>query len=129
MRRTCGTLVHAQLPWREARAARASALTRCVSPARTRDRSSRRLRASAGWLDADALHPARVGVDDFDVEAGRMVQDFAALRQPAGQRHREPGGGVELIFVIGQREAGAELGFQFVNRRAAVGFEAPPARS
>ena len=55
--------------------------------------------------DAHALHTARISVNDFDVEAGGMVQDFTALRQAAGQRHGEARDRVELALVVGQREA------------------------
>jgi len=35
-----------------------------------------------GGLDANPFHAPRVGVDNLDVESGRVAQNFAALRKP-----------------------------------------------
>ncbi len=41
-------------------------------------------------LKAQTLHAARVGVDDLNIKAARVVQNFTALRQAARQSGRQP---------------------------------------
>ena len=50
-----------------------------------------------------------------------MTENFATLRQARGKRDGETRCGVELVFVVGKRQALAELFFKLGDRGAAIG--------
>ncbi|MGH8336645.1 MAG: hypothetical protein ACRETL_07500, partial [Gammaproteobacteria bacterium] len=93
-------------------------ILRFARPRRFRGRN-----AFAGRFDPDALHAARISVNDLDVEACRVVQNLTALRQPSSQSNGEASRRVELVFVIGERETRAKLFLKLRNGGASVRFE------
>ena len=77
----------------------------------------------SGALDPDPLNPPRVGINDFDIESGRVPQNFATLRQAARQRDSKARHGVEFILVLRERQPDAQHLLEFFNVRAAIGFK------
>src|SRR4051812_43312190 len=57
-----------------------------------------RRRGFSAIADPDALYPARIGVDDFEIEARHRLHDLALHRDAPGRRKNQP---TERFNVVG----------------------------
>ena len=74
-------------------------------------------------MDAQPLHPARVGVQHLELELVRTGDELASRRHAAGERHDEPADGIDLLGQFADREVDAERLGDLLEAGARVGDE------
>jgi len=73
--------------------------------------------------DAQPFHPPGIGVGYLEFQARRMGDHLTALRNSAGERRRQPGGGVDIFLDLGRGKVLAQCGLEVFEGDPAIHFE------
>ena len=85
----------------------------------------RRRRLRGGWHapDPHPLYPARIGVQNLELEAARMRNDLAPGWHPVDQGEDQPAQRVGLVAVLALQQRDAQLLLELLELYPAVGID------
>src|SRR5262249_41971531 len=69
-------------------------------------------------MDAQLLDASRIGIEDFEFEAGWMPDELTARRHPAQQSEHEATQGIDVLRLFGLEELQTEVVFELAYGRA-----------